>query len=121
MIIKICLISLIATVLASCGEPKFQYLLVKNDTGTQLDLRAQFNGEATKLSPLVLAPGAEDGWRFSVKEGELIESFQQIRAKTSECEISFSKEQLKAIIQKDGAYRLIFNKNLIDCQHIEDH
>lgn len=110
-----------AIVLAGCGEPKFDHLLIKNDTDMTLNISMQFKESTTKLTPITLESGAEDGWRFSAKEAELVESLQHIRAKTSECEISFSKEQLKTMIQKDGAYRLIFTKNLIDCQHIEDH
>ena len=101
--------------LMACGEPKLDYLFVKNDTDIQLSISAQFENEKTKLSPLVLAPGEEDGWRFSAREGKLVESFQQLQAKTSECEVSFSREKLNTTIEKDGAYRLVLNKNHIDC------
>ena len=115
MIIKVYFISLIAIALASCGEPKFEYLFVKNDTDIQLSISAQpLNGE-TKLSPLTLTPREEDGWRFSSIEGKLVESFQQLQAETSECAVSFSKEKLKTMIKNDGAHRLVLNNNHIDC------
>ena len=115
MIIKVYFISLIAIALASCGEPKFEYLFVKNDTDIQLSISAQPHNGETKLSPLTLTPGEEDGWRFSSIEGKLVESFQQLQAETSECAVSFSKEKLKTMIKKYGAYRLALNNNRIDC------
>ena len=101
--------------LVGCGEPKFEYLFVKNDTDIQLSISAQPQNGETKLSPLVLSPGEEDGWRFSSKNGNLVESFQQLQAKTSECAVSFSREKLKTMLKKDGAYRLVLNNNHIDC------
>lgn len=115
MNIRVYFISLFTIALVGCGEPKFDYLFVKNDTDIQLSISAQFENKKTKLSPLVLAPGEEDGWRFSAKNGKLVESFQQLQAKTSECEVSFSREKLNTMIEKDGAYRLVLNKNHIDC------
>lgn len=115
MIIKTCLIGILAITLVSCGEPKFEHLFVKNDTDMPLYISAEFTKGTTQLMTLTLAPGAEDGWRLSAPKGALVESFQRVRAKASKCEVTFSKEQLKTMIQKDGAYRLVLNNNHIDC------
>lgn len=113
--LTLCTLTFLITTLAACSETELDYLFIKNDTSITLDISAEFKKGATKLMPLTLAPGAEDGWRFPAQKGALIESFQQIRAKASKCEVIFSKEQLKTMIQKDGAYRLILTSNQIDC------
>ena len=115
MNIRVYLTSLFAIILVGCGEPKFEFFFVKNDTDIQLSISAQPQNGETKLSPLVLSPGEEDGWRFSARNGKLVESFQQLQARTSECTVSFSREKLKTMIKKDGAYRLVLNNNHIDC------
>lgn len=113
--LTLCALAFLIITLAACSEPELDYIFIKNDTNITLDISAEFKKGATKLMPLTLAPGAEDGWRFSAKEEMLIGNFQQLRAKAGKCEVTFSKEQLKAMIQKDGAYRLVLNNNHIDC------
>lgn len=115
MIVRNYLISLLTITLVSCGEPNFDYLFVNNNTEIPLKISVQLKDGATKLLPLMLAPGGEDGWRFSAKEGELSETFHQLQAITGECEVSISREKLKTMIEKDGAYRLVLNSNHIDC------
>ncbi|MCF6299175.1 MAG: hypothetical protein L3J01_04775 [Thiomicrorhabdus sp.] len=101
------------------GCKNTEHVFLENNTNEIIIVQVYLlteNGE--KIMKTSIDPGDSDGWSYEVGifgSDKIDEKFKKIIINNKECEVELSRNEINNLVDKSGAWKLVIDKNIMNC------